>query len=92
MRGLTKNGRGREVQTIWHNTRGTVARLNPIVRTTKGRLHAGLLCLAHIANTAPVMVWMSDAEKQITFLNQTWLDYTGLPLEAALRVADLVPW
>ena len=43
--GPQKNGRGREVQTIWHNTRGTVARLNPIVRTTKGRLHAGLLSL-----------------------------------------------
>jgi PAS domain S-box-containing protein len=38
----------------------------------------------HIANTAPVMIWMSDVEKQITFLNQTWLDYTGRPLEAAL--------
>ena len=37
-----------------------------------------------IANTAPVMIWMSDAEKQITYLNQTWLDFTGLPLDAAL--------
>ena len=37
-----------------------------------------------IANTAPVMIWMSGAEKQITYLNQTWLDYTGLPLDAVL--------
>ena len=37
-----------------------------------------------IANTAPVMIWMSDAEKQMTYLNQTWLDYTGRPLDAAL--------
>jgi PAS domain S-box-containing protein len=37
-----------------------------------------------IANTAPVMIWMSDTEKQITYLNQTWLDYTGRALEAAL--------
>jgi PAS domain S-box-containing protein len=37
-----------------------------------------------IANAAPVMIWMSDAERQITFLNQTWLDYTGWPLDAAL--------
>ena len=37
-----------------------------------------------IANTAPVMIWMSDVEKQITYLNQTWLDYTGRPLDAAL--------
>ena len=38
-----------------------------------------------IANTAPVMIWMSDAGKRITYLNQTWLDYTGWPPDAALR-------
>ena len=37
-----------------------------------------------ITNTAPVMIWMSGAEKQITYLNQTWLDYTGQPLDAVL--------
>ena len=37
-----------------------------------------------IANTAPVMIWMSDAERHVTYLNQTWLDYTGWPLAAAL--------
>jgi len=36
-----------------------------------------------IANTAPVMIWMT-AEKLITYLNQTWLDYTGLPSDAVL--------
>ena len=37
-----------------------------------------------IANTAPVMIWMSGAEQEITYLNQTWLDYTGRPLDAVL--------
>jgi PAS domain S-box-containing protein len=37
-----------------------------------------------IANTAPVMIWMSGVEKEITYLNQTWLDYTGRTLEASL--------
>ena len=37
-----------------------------------------------IANSAPVMIWMSDAQKQITYLNQTWIHYTGWPAEAAL--------
>ena len=37
-----------------------------------------------IANTAPVMIWMSDAEKRVTYLNQTWLDYTEWPVDAAL--------
>lgn len=37
-----------------------------------------------IADTAPVMIWMSDPEQQITYLNQTWLDYTGRPVDAVL--------
>ena len=37
-----------------------------------------------IANTAPVMIWMSAVEKQITYLNQTWLDYTGRALDTSL--------
>ena len=37
-----------------------------------------------IANTAPVMIWMTGGEKVITYLNQTWLDYTGLPPDAVL--------
>jgi len=35
-----------------------------------------------IANTAPVMIWMSGIEGQITYLNQTWLEFTGRPLDA----------
>ena len=37
-----------------------------------------------IANTAPVMIWMSGVEREVTFLNQIWLDYTGRPLETTL--------
>jgi PAS domain S-box-containing protein len=37
-----------------------------------------------IANSAPVMIWMSGDDKEITYLNQTWLDFTGRSLEEAL--------
>ena len=37
-----------------------------------------------IANTAPVMIWMSGTDNDITYLNQTWLDYAGQPLDAAV--------
>ena len=36
-----------------------------------------------IANTAPVMIWMSDVDKQITYVNQPWLDFTGWPPDEA---------
>jgi PAS domain S-box-containing protein len=34
-----------------------------------------------IANTAPVMIWMSDVDKQVTYVNQPWLDFTGWPVD-----------
>ena len=37
-----------------------------------------------ISNAAPVIIWMADAAKQCTYLNQTWLDLTGRPLDATL--------
>ena len=38
-----------------------------------------------IANTAPVMIWMSGTDNEITYLNQTWLDYAGPPSDAAVE-------
>ena len=37
-----------------------------------------------VANTAPVMVWMSGPDKLCNYFNQQWLDFTGRPLEAEL--------
>jgi two-component system, LuxR family, sensor kinase FixL len=37
-----------------------------------------------MANTAPVMIWMSGADKLCTFFNKGWLDFTGRPLEQEL--------
>jgi PAS domain S-box-containing protein len=37
-----------------------------------------------LANVAPVMIWITNVEGQVTYLNQTWLDFTGLPLAEGL--------
>ena len=34
-----------------------------------------------VANSAPVMIWMSGPDKLCTFFNEGWLDFTGRPLE-----------
>jgi PAS domain S-box-containing protein len=37
-----------------------------------------------MANTAPVMIWMSGTDKLYTFLNNPWLEFTGRTLDQEL--------
>jgi PAS domain S-box-containing protein len=37
-----------------------------------------------MAETAPMMVWMSGPDKLCTYVNQQWVDFTGRPLEQQL--------
>ena len=39
-----------------------------------------------MADTAPVLVWMTDAWKGYTYFNKGWLDFTGRKLEDELAV------
>jgi PAS domain S-box-containing protein len=38
----------------------------------------------NMADTAPVMIWVSGPDKLLTFFNKTWLDFTGRTLEQEL--------
>src|SRR4030095_10908866 len=38
----------------------------------------------NVADTAPVMIWVTDTEKMCTYFNQQGLDFTGLTMEQAL--------
>ena len=38
-----------------------------------------------VADSAPVLIWMSAVDKQRTFFNQGWLTFTGRPLEQEMR-------
>lgn len=33
-----------------------------------------------IADTAPVLIWMTDSNKELNYVNQSWLDFTGRTL------------
>jgi PAS domain S-box-containing protein len=37
-----------------------------------------------VANTAPVMIWMSGTDKLCNYFNQPWLEFTGRSIEAEL--------
>ena len=38
----------------------------------------------HVADAAPVMIWMSDVQKRCTYFNRTWLEFTGRSVEEEL--------
>ncbi len=38
----------------------------------------------NMADTAPVMIWISDLNKRCAFFNQPWLDFTGRSIEQEL--------
>jgi PAS domain S-box-containing protein len=77
--------------TRWMATRGSVdvdAQGKPILMrgisvdiTTRKAMESALqeseTRFGAMANTAPVMLWMSGADKRYTFFNQSWLDFTG---------------
>jgi PAS domain S-box-containing protein len=37
-----------------------------------------------LADTAPVLIWMANPDKRRTFVNKSWLDFTGRSLEQEL--------
>jgi PAS domain S-box-containing protein len=37
----------------------------------------------YLADTAPVMIWMCDAQGRTTFLSRPWLDFVGDPFDAS---------
>ena len=37
-----------------------------------------------VSNTAPVMIWTAGTDRLCTYLNQSWLNFTGRPLEEQL--------
>jgi PAS domain S-box-containing protein len=37
-----------------------------------------------VANSAPVLIWMSGTDKRCNYFNQPWLEFTGRPVEAEL--------
>jgi two-component system, cell cycle sensor histidine kinase and response regulator CckA len=38
----------------------------------------------NMADTVPVMIWVAGPDKRFTFLNKTWLDFTGRAMEQEL--------
>ena len=53
-------------------------------RRTESALRESEERFRRLANTAPVMIWVSGPEKLCTYFNQTWLLFTGRSMEQEL--------
>jgi PAS domain S-box-containing protein len=72
------------------NAAGSIVGASKILRDVteskrdRAALREGEARFRLIANTAPVIIWMSDATKGWTYVNQAWLVLTGQSFDAAL--------
>lgn len=57
-----------------HQSEERCQRLEAALRESEARFR-------HLSDTAPLMVWMSGADKFCNYFNQSWLDFTGRTLE-----------
>jgi PAS domain S-box-containing protein len=53
-------------------------------RAADARLHESRQRFAMVANSAPVLIWMSDREGGCTYVNEPWARFTGRDEEDAL--------
>lgn len=72
---------------------GALAMISDITERKRAEeiLHESEQRFRLVASTAPVMIWMSGLDKEPTYFNQSWLDFTGLS-EAELKngLAEIV--
>ncbi len=73
---LFQTEQGRYIASAWRN----------ITKTTKieDQLRQSEARFKRMCNTSPSLMWMTDAEGKSVFINQTWLDFTGLELQDAM--------
>lgn len=50
---------------------------NAVLRESENRFRL-------VANSAPVMIWMSDPDRRCSYFNQPWLEFRGRPLDTEL--------
>lgn len=81
---VKKDGEIIEVEMVWHELifRGRHALLVMAKDVTENRQAREVLQESEgrfrmMADTAPVMIWVSGMDKHYTFFNKRWLDFTG---------------
>lgn len=83
IRAIFQNGEAVEYQAIGQDISDLKAAEKDKVKLIAS-LHESKERFRVVTNSAPVLIWMSDAKGKAVFINQYWLDFTGKTLEEAL--------
>lgn len=77
---------GAPIRDINSNIIGAVLVFRDVTdeRKTEAELRASEALFRTMADSAPVFIWMSEADKSFTYFNKQWLDFTGRTLEQEL--------
>jgi len=67
---------------LWQRARRRKVESDLVVTNDRLRESEGRFRL--VANSAPVLIWMSGRDKLCNYFNKTWLEFTGRTLEAEL--------
>ncbi len=59
-------------------------------KQAEAMLRASEARFRRMANSSPIMIWITDAEGEPTFVNQSWLDFTGLNLATSTTHHDWI--
>jgi PAS domain S-box-containing protein len=57
---------------------------NAVLKKSEAELRESEERFRRVANTAPVLIWMTGTDKHCSFLNQGWLSFTGRSMEQEL--------
>ncbi len=73
----TVHERTSELRTAKENLEAEIAERHQAERA----LRASQKRFRTLADAAPVMIWMADTDKSLTYVNEGWLEFTGRTLE-----------
>lgn len=73
-----------DIKNLLQRTETDLALSLQALRASEARLRESEERFRTLANSAPVLIWMSGPDKLCTFFNQGWLEFTGRPIEAEM--------